>query len=288
MFIINSLFKASFVLLITLASFVVNATPFTVEQVTFDSNGDDLSASIVFPAKNELVAAVVFVHGSGPQTRNITLAERFASNGIAALVYDKRGVGQSGGDYESKQSVSGHNIDLLADDAKAALTFLANHSKTKSVNIGLAGISQAGWIVPIAAERILQKDERLDFMLLWSAPVCKVSEEDIFSKFTKDHDGAKTPSYQQALNAREQAYIWPDFLGRNSDPNVHLNRIHIPSLWIFGDQDGSIPVDLSASNLQKHIDAGKPFATIRFSDAGHNNIPQTFLTAVDWINQLAN
>jgi len=35
------------------------------------------------------------------------LAKRFASKGIAALVYNKRGVGRSGGEYESNQSLSG-------------------------------------------------------------------------------------------------------------------------------------------------------------------------------------
>ncbi len=60
-------------------------------------------------------AAVVFIHGSGKQTRNMGWAERFAQEGIAALVYDKRGAGKSGGEYEGEQSVSEKNIALLMD-----------------------------------------------------------------------------------------------------------------------------------------------------------------------------
>jgi hypothetical protein len=44
---------------------------------------------------------VVLVHGSGPATRdgNGPLIEPFLSQGIAVLLYDKRGTGQSGGGY---------------------------------------------------------------------------------------------------------------------------------------------------------------------------------------------
>src|SRR5262249_36724458 len=69
-----------------------------VEEVEFASHGATLSGSIVFPAKQPILAAVVFIHGSGKQTRNKGLAERFAKEGIVALVYDKRGAGKSGGE----------------------------------------------------------------------------------------------------------------------------------------------------------------------------------------------
>lgn len=155
---------------------------YTIEEVEFISHENSRSGAIVFPKSGKIHSAVVFVHGSGEQTRNMHWAERFASEGIAALVYDKRGVGRSGGKYEGSQSVSGQNIALLADDARAAFGVLRAHPKTKELLLGLTGISQAGWIVPLAAE----KSDDVDYMVLWSSPVCKVSEEDIFSKYTAD------------------------------------------------------------------------------------------------------
>src|SRR5690606_32355565 len=80
-------------------------------------------------------------------------AERFASEGNAALVYDKRGVGKSGREYARHQNVSKKNISLLADDAVAALKRLSAHGALKSTPLGFAGISQAGWIAPVAAQR---------------------------------------------------------------------------------------------------------------------------------------
>src|SRR6201988_3348229 len=144
-----------------------------VEEVEFASHGATLSGSIVFPVNQPIHAAVVFTHGSGKQTRNMGLAERFAKQGIVALVYDKRGVGKSGGEYEGEQSVSEKNISLLADDSVSALGALASHPALKGVPLGLTGISQAGWIAPLAAAR----SRLAKFLLLWSGPVCKVSEE---------------------------------------------------------------------------------------------------------------
>jgi uncharacterized protein len=217
-----------------------------VEKIEFASHGARLSGSIVFPRGQKIRGAVVFIHGSGKQTRNMTWAERFAGDGVAALVYDKRGVGKSGGDYEGEQSVSEKNISLLADDAIAALQVLAGHPSLRGIPVGLTGISQAGWIAPLAAER----SPLAKFLVLWSGPVCKVSEEDIYSKYTADADGLFVPTYQEALDSRAKAYVWPDFLGVDTDPSTSLEKLSIPGFWIFSDNDGSIPADLSIARLQ--------------------------------------
>jgi dienelactone hydrolase len=264
--------------------FPASADDYDIEDVTFSSHGVDLAGSIVFPAERDLYAAVVFVHGSGKQKRNIGLAKSLASKGIAAFVYDKRGVGGSGGEYESKQSVSGQNISLLADDASAALSALSMHPKTKSLPIGLTGISQAGWIVPLAAE----SNDSVDFIVLWSGPVCKVSEEDIFSRYTADSDSDRVPSYAEALASRERPYVWPDFLGTDTDPETSLRQLDIPGLWLFGQNDGSVPVDLSMQRLERQIRSGKHYEYALFSALGHNNIPGTIDTAVNWIKRLSN
>ena len=254
------------------------------EEVTFDSRGAVLSGTLVLPVIDDIEAAVVFVHGSGKQMRDLGLANRLAELGIATLVYDKRGVGKSGGVYESKQSVSEQNIVLLADDAASALRRLAKHPLLDDAKLGLTGISQAGWIVPIAAH----KTDLADFMVLWSGPVCKVSEEDIYSKHTRDNDNEKVPSYQEALNARTSRYHWPDFLGKDSNPSDSLANINIPGLWVYGERDGSIPVDLSIQRLEELISKGKNYQHVTFADLGHNNIPETIVTVEQWIKQLLN
>jgi pimeloyl-ACP methyl ester carboxylesterase len=253
-----------------------------IEEVAFASHGATLSGTLVFPNRGPVQGAVVFIHGSGKQTRNVELARRFARDGIAALVYDKRGAGKSGGEYEAQQSVSERNISLLADDANAALAALTKHPSLAGVPAGFAGISQAGWIAPLAAAR----NPLAKFLVLWSGPVCKVSEEDIYSKYTADEPGLFVPPYGEALASRTEKYVWPAFLGVDTDPLTSLSSLTIPAFWIFSDNDGSIPVDLSISRLQSLRKRGHPYGYALFSGLGHNNMDGTFRVATGWIAAL--
>ncbi len=251
--------------------------------MSFISRGTTISGSIAWPI-NKPAAAVVFIHGSGAQSRNLELSRRFAERGIATLVYDKRGVGKSGGLYEGDQSVSGTNIETLADDAAAALDALASNVALEGAPVGFAGISQAGWIAPLAAT----KTRHARFLLLWSAPVCKVSEEDIYSKYTADKDGPDRPPYATALAALTEPYLWPKFLGRDTDPADDLAQLTIPGFWIFGAHDGSIPIDLSLRRLDALRAAGHPYEWMLFAEQGHNNMTATFDAAIRWVQGLGN
>ncbi|GAB3731267.1 hypothetical protein GCM10028794_07350 [Silanimonas algicola] len=270
------------VLFLALAPAALAAAP-RIDEVRFVSHGATLSGSLVLPEGKPIVAGVVFIHGSGEQGRNLGVARRLADGGIAALVYDKRGVGRSGGVYEGEQSVTGMNISLLADDAVAALETLATQPGLDAVPLGFAGISQAGWIAPVAATRTRQAD----FLLLWSAPVTKVSEEDLYSKHTGDRDGADRPAYATALAARDTPYVWPAFLGRDTDPAEDLATLAIPGFWIFGEQDGSIPVDLSLRNLRALQAKGHRYEYRVFPGQGHNNMAATFDAAIAWVAAFA-
>jgi uncharacterized protein len=196
-------------------------------------------------------------------------------------VYDKRGVGKSGGEYEGNYNVSEKNLSLLADDAAAALTLLAAQPSLKDVPVGVTGFSQGGWIAPIAAGR----SGVAKFLVLWSGPVCKVSEENIYSQFASDGDLDNVPTFAAALAARKEPAVWPAFLGRDTDSAQDLKALSIPGLWLFGDRDGSIPVDLSITNLRALKAAGHRYDYALFSGMGHDNIDGTFATAVAWIKR---
>ena len=67
--------------------------------------------------------------------------------GIAVLGYDKRGVGGSTGDWNTAL------FEDLAGDVVSAFGYLKTRSDIDATQIGLLGVSQAGWIMPLAAVR---------------------------------------------------------------------------------------------------------------------------------------
>src|ERR1044072_6272338 len=76
---------------------------FGEHPVEFHNQGVKLAGSLLWPRSEVPLPAVVFVHGAGRQTRESyrEAGEYFARQGIAALIYDKRGAGKSGCAYES-------------------------------------------------------------------------------------------------------------------------------------------------------------------------------------------
>ena len=75
------------------------------------------------------------------------MAERFARAGIAALIYDKRGVGQSTGDWQKA------GFEDLATDALAGIHFLQTLPEINRDKIGIFGHSQGGMLAPLVAAR---------------------------------------------------------------------------------------------------------------------------------------
>jgi dienelactone hydrolase len=113
-------------------------------EVTFPSANLTLAGTLLQPAAAGPHPAIILLHGSGPGPRSFLrpFAERFVRLGFAALIYDKRGAGGSGGSWTSA------SLDDLADDARAAATFLKSRPDIDGNRIGLWGVSQAGWVIP--------------------------------------------------------------------------------------------------------------------------------------------
>ncbi len=123
----------------------------TIEDITFDSGQLALAGRLVVPDGAGPFPAIVFTHGSGDAGRDNSRyqleAEYFSQHGIASFLYDKRGSGDSAGDWRQA------NFEQLADDALAAISFLKTRAEIDPQQIGLRGSSQSGWILPIAADR---------------------------------------------------------------------------------------------------------------------------------------
>lgn len=262
-------------------------TDFRTDDVTFTSAGIVLSGSILIP--RHPVAAVVLVHGSGQEKRLLELAARLAGRGIAVLTYDKRGVGESGGVYAGPEvgtnNVDAANLDLLAADASAAASALAAQLPTRHGPVGLAGGSQAGWVIPLAA----QKNRAVRFMVLFSGPVVSVLEQLRFQFFTNGNRSF-WDTHTEA-EAREHLRHDPDrYQFADTDAGAILATLSIPGLWLFGGQDIQAPVRVSMEHLDTLRAQGKPYQYQLFPALGHNTAFATsgepVEAAVRWIKAL--
>ena len=272
---------ASLVLGVTLAA--CGTPPGThTRTVSFDSGDIRLAGALVTPAEGKAQAAIVYVDGSGATRRNLGIARRLAENGIAVLTYDKRGVGDSQGEYSGPLSTNEVTLNALAADASAALEFLSAQSEVSDAKLGFAGISQAGWVIPLAAVA----SDKEAFTVIWSGMVGRISEEDIFSLYTSDRDGADLPGFEEIVAQRVRPYAWPPELGEDVNSVDSLAQLDKPGLWVFGGRDGSIPVPLSIARLEELQRDEHAFEYVLFSSAGHDTVETSFPVVADWIKRV--
>ena len=128
-------------------------SPFREHSVAFPSAGDSfrIGGTLVLPDGSGPFPAAVFVTGSDPDTREAWQfeARALAARGVASLLYDKRGVGESIG--------ASHDLaswDDLAGDVEGAVHYLRGRTDLIDPRrIGLIGQSQGTWIITKVAAR---------------------------------------------------------------------------------------------------------------------------------------
>lgn len=280
--------KVIFLLLIQMViayqGFAQKFNPVLKQEIIIKSEGANLAGTIYRP-KNAY-ASVVIVHGSGQETRMTEFAELLANNGISVLTYDKRGVGKSGGVYAGPEvgtnNVDSLNINLLAKDARAALNKIKNYSN--GTPIGLLGFSQAGWIIPLAANN----NPLVNFMVLFSCPTITSLEQLRFQFYTNGNTNfwvnhtEEDARYHIKNDSDRYQFI-------STDPKVALRNISAPSLWLFGEKDIQIPVKLCIEQINELKTKCKHFEYILFPNLGHNTAfaddKSPVEIAINWIKE---
>lgn len=131
--------------------------------------GISLAGTLTIPAGKGPFPGAVLVSGSGPQNRNeeilghkpfLVIADFLARHGVATLRYDDRGVGASRGKFAEATTFD------FADDAEAAVEFLASRDEILKDGIGIIGHSEGGLIAPIVAAN----NSKVNFIILLAGP----------------------------------------------------------------------------------------------------------------------
>jgi uncharacterized protein len=241
------------------------------EDVAFRNGDVQLAGTLITPGSGAKHPAIILVHGSGPQGRESMLpfARFLIRHGIAILGYDKRGFGGSTGDWNTA------SFDDLAGDAVAAFEYLKTHSDIDRRRIGLLGVSQAGWIMPLAAVRA--KD--IAFLISVSGAGIPAAETTIDQAQNEMRArGMKPQMVEQIIAATKLQYEfartgegWSEYAAAREklaarigqppetfpgtpnhpywgfirrlyfyDPRPTLRRLQVPTLALFGELDNNI------------------------------------------------
>lgn len=286
-----------------------SACAFRTQDVAFRSGAVTLHGNLLLPRGPGPHPAIVLVHGDGPETRDgyRHLARQFAEHGIAALIYDKRGCGASGGRWPARFSE-------LAGDAVAGIQFLRGRADIDGTKIGLWGGSQGGWIAPLAATA---PAARVRFVVVKAGPAMGPAQlarwksvhrveragygPDVVARVDRLMDlqfeilrsGRGWPRLDDEIRkVRGEKWLplvavmrhsrwrssWMTY-GRDIDFDAPgtLARVDAPMLWLLGEQDPETPLQLTVAQLERLRNAGKDITVKVFRGADHQlELPRTW------------
>jgi pimeloyl-ACP methyl ester carboxylesterase len=254
------------------------------KEIQFSNADARLTGTVYFPKTGNHLPAIVVLHHAGLPTRDANLyrhiCEGLPAMGIAVLVYDRRGTGQSSGGRA--------DFETLADDAVAGQHALAKFPRIDQKKIGFWGLSQGGWLAVLAAGRskdaafaiavsapLVTADEQMKFATRNLLTVRGYSQSDVqemlaarkawtgylHGKNSRDEavealhnaeakpwfDIAYLPKASQLTNDPEHDLSRKDL---DDDPIAAVHQAKVPLLFLYADSDPWVPVAESVKRLQ--------------------------------------
>ncbi len=275
------------------------------EQVSFNNGKVRLAGTLLLPPTMLRHSAMVLVHGSQDRSRDdnyeFLFANIYLKLGIAVLIFDKRGVGGSTGDWHYA------SFEDLAEDVLAGVRYLKTRPDINPKQIGLRGVSQGGWVAPIAAAR--SKDvaflvtisaagvspaKQVTHDQLRKAKEAGVSDTDLKAaedflrlQFDAVRSEKNWAQFQSAIPAArsqpwfrftlgdvpKESWLWESTrLTVHFEPTSVLRKITCPVLLLFGELDPNYPAAKSATIMEGALkEAGNKDITIKiFPKANHS------------------
>ena len=301
------------------------------EEIAFRNVAVTLKGTLTKPKESVPCAVVIVAHTSHGGTREYPVYRHLVTTlpqyGVAVLLFDRRGSGESTGDFETATFFD------LASDIQAANNYLKTRGDIDADRIGVWGMSQGGWTAPLAAS--MSTD--ITFVIAVSAAGVSPASQMLFSaKSELVEHGFSTMEIDQMLELQElmdeyyrgnvlryqvQEQVnalhdeaWFSLLyGSDSlppdptatkwyremdyDPVPVMQKLNVPILLIYGEQDPWIPIPESVDSWQQY--GPKEMTIRRIRDANHFMVmisqagtrsdtgPQAeeyIATLVDWIS----
>ena len=219
-------------------------------EVFFMNETDNLKLAgmLMIPEGSGPFPTVVIIQGSGPSFRNngwyLSVVKHLQENGIAVLIPDKRGSEKSEGKW------IGANFDQLANDALSAIEFIKSQDTFKYSYIGLVGMSQGGWIAPVA----VTKSNDVAFIASLSGATVTTDEQLLHEEIYNISPYTYTPVARLiapiSTNIVKKQEHFSPFAG--FDPIPYLKKVNVPVLYAFGEGDKNVPVGACIDRLKEN------------------------------------
>ena len=277
------------------------------EVIRFDSHQFKVVGDLHIPDPGKRQPVVIWVHGDGPARRSYSgrpnrIMRSFLDTGFACFYYDKPGYGESTGEF-SRGKLFEERAAILVD----AVQVLKNHPAVEPERIGLWGISQAGYVMPLA----VTATEDIAFMIAISCPAMDSIDQSAYlvekqvlcegygeleAKKARQYfrQRARAKNYREYLEAAEyldqhpviSALSWGGIRSEDEfsplpeshraffNPITLIGEIRIPVLAIFGEKDTQIDPFQGMEAYEKTLkEAGNPKSRVEiFTDADHGII----------------
>jgi pimeloyl-ACP methyl ester carboxylesterase len=282
-----------------------------VELTATSADGTELAGTLHVPESKGPHNTVVFTHGSEPGLRNSNAyrrwADAFVAKGVAALVFDKRGCGESQGTY-----VEAPDLATPAADLVAWVELLKTRDDVASV--GVFGWSQGGWVGPLAAS----KSDDVTFVVAISGSGVSPLEQNIYDKTNQcaatGVTAEQVSAFEQTIRLvwtyiitgdnREEAdkawaavadeewfqnaYNGPPMMDRDRllqhprmtqyvahstfEPAPVLASLDVPMLAVFGSADTIVPVDASIEAMTQAFETAPGELTVKVITGGDHGL----------------
>jgi hypothetical protein len=282
--------------------------------IRFESGDETLYGELVLPEQAPPRALVVLQYGGGRDSAvlNNYVQYLLPLSDIAVFLYDKRGTGRSGGQFNL-------HIGMQADDLAAAFAAARRDPHVAGIPAGLMGESQGGWVAPLAATRVpadfvvssyglavsMLEEDRLEVeqqlrsrghgpeALAKGHEMHRIATRVAVSRFSeglgelmqarRDHAGEAwfqdiggDITSTLMLTPEEQLPEIRAFLDvpydLEYDPLPTLRSLDIPQLWLLAEDDTEAPIGTTLARLQMLEREGRPIDVIVFPQADHGMI----------------
>ena len=211
-----------------------------IVRIPVDAAGTvTLEATIYKPDGKGPFPLVVFNHGkiegdprAQPRSRPLSFAREFVRRGYVVVAPNREGFAESGGTYRQEGCDVEKNGTAQADDVKATIAYMSNQSYVDASHIVVAGTSHGG-LTTIA------------------------------------YGMAAAPGVRGLINfsggLRQDACTgWQNNLTHAFEQ--YGQAVHVPSLWIYGDNDSVWGSELAKRMYAGYTQHGAPAQMVDFGD----------------------